>query len=191
MRRYKGTLECHYLCWNVSEDDCIKICRMNKIIKEGCLWRSATLISNRKRMVTFIGDAGLLFLKCSCWRCWGTDALHAGKHIRIEAAEVSQSENGWTLCIQMFFVVSSLPMQQGAVVFQPLWAQVLIYSTSPPLPLTAQPEPSVSHGEAPLPSRQAKRSFCAQLAEKKNKPSHTERNWSHISIRNRFLIDGW
>lgn len=117
-------------------------------------------------MVTFIGDAGLLFLKRSCWRCWGTDALHAGKHIRIEAA-VSQSENGWTLCIQMFFVVSSLPMQQGAVVFQPLWAQVLIYSTSPPLPLTAQPEPSVSHGEAPLPSRQAKRSFCAQLAEKK------------------------
>lgn len=57
-------------------------------------------------MVTFMGDAGLLFLKCSCWRCWGTDTL-AGKHIHIEAAEQSQSENGWTLRIQMLSVVLS------------------------------------------------------------------------------------
>lgn len=57
------------------------------------------------------------------------------------------------------------PIHQGAAAFQPLWAQVFIYSTSPLLPLTAQPEPSASHGEAPLPPRQAKRSFCPRLAK--------------------------
>lgn len=74
------------------------------------------------------------------------------------------------------------PIQQGSAACRPPWAQVLIYATSPLPPHTAEPDPSVSHGEAPRPTKRAKSSFYARLASKTQKPHKSKEQLSDGSL---------
>lgn len=74
------------------------------------------------------------------WRC---GISHPGTHIHVDTPVLSQCTNSWMLRPQMLTMVPPC-FAAGYSAFQPLRAQVLIYSTAPLFPLTTQSDHSTA-----------------------------------------------
>lgn len=74
------------------------------------------------------------------WRC---GISHPGTHIHVDTPVLSQCSNSWMLRIQMLTTVPSC-FAAGSSAFQPLRAQVLIYSTATLFHLTTQSDHSTA-----------------------------------------------